>query len=171
MTKTFPLVASAVFVALGVLLPLAFHLAGAAGAIFLPMHIPTLLAGFMLGPYCGLCVGLLSPLISSLSTGMPPPLPTLPIMAVELSVYGTIGGWLYRKQKQGIWLSLLAAMLAGRLAAAGVAFGLVALLAVKITPLAFITGAIITGLPGIAIQLMLVPLLVRRLAATFPNKQ
>ena len=169
MTKTFKLVASSVLVALGVLLPMAFHMVGAAGPIFLPMHIPALLAGFLLGPYCGFCVGLLSPLISGLSTGMPP-IPVLPIMAVELAVYGAIGGWLYRDRKLSIWLSLIAAMTAGRLAAAIGAFALVELFGVKINPLVFITGAVLTGLPGITVQLMLVPLLVRRLAAAFRNK-
>lgn len=169
MTKTFKLVASSVLVALGVLLPMAFHMVGAAGSIFLPMHIPALLAGFLFGPYCGFCVGLLSPLISGLSTGMPP-IPVLPVMAVELAVYGAIGGWLYRNMKQGIRLSLITAMTAGRLAAAVSAFALVKLFAVKINPLAFITGAVLTGLPGITVQLMLVPLLVRRLEATFRNK-
>ncbi len=169
MTKTFKLVASSVLVALGVLLPMAFHLAGAAGSIFLPMHIPALLAGLLLGPYYGFCVGLLAPLISGLTTGMPP-IPVLPVMAVELAIYGVVGGWLYRSRKQGIWLSLLAAMTAGRLAAAISAFALVRLFAVKINPLAFITGAVLTGLPGITVQLMLVPLLVRRLEATFRNK-
>ncbi len=169
MTKTFKLVASSVLVASGVLLPMAFHMVGAAGSLFLPMHIPVLLAGLLLGPYSGLCVGLLSPLISSLSTGMPP-IPVLPVMAVELAVYGTVGGWLYRTKKQGIWLSLLAAMTAGRLAAAISAFALVQLFALKINPLAFVTGAVLAGLPGITVQLMLVPLLVRRLEATFRNK-
>ena len=169
MTKTFKLVASSVLVALGVLLPVAFHMVGAAGSIFLPMHIPALLAGFLLGPYCGFCVGLFSPLISGLSTGMPP-IAVLPIMAVELSVYGAIGGWLYRNLKLSIWLSLIAAMTAGRLAAAISAFALVKLFGVKINPFVFITGAVLTGLPGITAQLMLVPLLVRRLAATFRNK-
>ena len=169
MTKTFKLVASSVLVASGVLLPMAFHMVGAAGSLFLPMHIPVLLAGLLLGPYSGLCVGLLSPPISSLSTGMPP-IPVLPVMAVELAVYGTVGGWLHRTRKQGIWLSLLAAMTAGRLAAAISAFALVQLFAVKINPLTFVTGAVLTGLPGITVQLMLVPLLVRRLEATFRNK-
>lgn len=91
-------------------------------------------------------------------------------MAVELAIYGAIGGWLYRNRELGIWLSLITAMTAGRMAAAISAFALVQLFAVKINPLAFITGAVLTRLPGITAQLMLVPLLVRRLEATFRNK-
>lgn len=170
MSKTYKLVASAVLVAFGVLLPLLFHLAGAAGQIFLPMHIPVLLAGFLLGPYHGLLVGLLAPMISALTTGMPPLMPVLPVMALELAVYGLAGGYLYQNRKLGIWLSLIAAMTAGRLAAAIAAYGLVTLFAVKLNPLGFITVAVLTGLPGITVQLMLVPLLVRRLTATFRNK-
>ncbi len=127
--------------------------------------IPALLAGRLLGPYYGLWVGLLAPTVSSLATGMPPLIPVAPVMAVELAAYGAAGGYLYRRRRFGILPSLLAAMTAGRLAAAAAAFALVRLFAVHVDPLAFVTGAVITGLPGITVQLMRVPLLVRRLEA------
>ena len=56
------------YLALAVLLPVGFHMLGVAGRIFLPMHIPVLLAGFLVGPYCGLIVGLIAPGLSFLLT-------------------------------------------------------------------------------------------------------
>lgn len=79
---------SALLIAAGLILSLLLHTLGAADSIFLPMHILVLLAGFCLGPYCGLTVGLLTPALSSLLTGMPPLLPVLPLMLAELGVYG-----------------------------------------------------------------------------------
>lgn len=170
MSKTLKLMLGSVLVAFGVLLPVVFHLAGALGPVFLPMHIPVLIAGLMLGPYYGLCVGVITPVVSALSTGMPPLIPVLPVMVSELSVYGITGGYLYQGRRRGIWLSLIAAMAAGRLTAAIAACGLAELFAVKVDPLAYITGAVLAGLPGIALQFTLVPLLVRRLEALFQNK-
>ena len=62
---------AAVLLALGILLPMFFHLFGAGGPVFLPMHLPVLLAGFLLGPLYGALIGLLSPLLSFLFTQMP----------------------------------------------------------------------------------------------------
>ncbi len=60
-------------IALALVLPMAFHLTGVPqpGQVFLPMHIPVLLGGFVLGPVFGFFVGLFSPIISSVLTGMP----------------------------------------------------------------------------------------------------
>ena len=69
------LTVSGFFIALGLILPMLFHLAGGMGVVFLPMHLPVLLAGFFLGPRFGLLVGIITPLLSSLLTGMPPLLP------------------------------------------------------------------------------------------------
>lgn len=88
--------ASAVFVAFGMILPVMFHFVGAIGSIFLPMHIPVLMAGLFLGPVSGLTVGVMTPMLSSLLTGMPPLMPVLPLMPLELAVYGALSGYLYR---------------------------------------------------------------------------
>jgi len=81
-----------VFISLGVLLPIAFHAVGAMGSVFLPMHIPVLMAGLLMGPVIGAGVGALTPVCSSLLTGMPPLMPTLPIMIPELIAYGAVAG-------------------------------------------------------------------------------
>ncbi len=165
MTYTHKLFSVAMFIALGITMPLAFHFFGGAGQMFLPMHIPVLLAGLLLGLRGGLSVGLLTPVISSLATGMPPLMPMLPIMVIELSVYGAVTGYLYRQRRLPLVWSLIGAMLAGRIAAALLVAGMAALLAVQMQPLAFIIASVTIGLPGMAIQLFIVPLLVKRLEA------
>ena len=63
---------TALYLALAILLPIGFHAFGFAGRIFLPMHIPVLLAGFLVGPMAGIIVGILAPPLSHLMTSMPP---------------------------------------------------------------------------------------------------
>ena len=165
MSYTRKLIHVAMFTALGVMLPIAFHLVGGVGSVFLPMHIPVLMAGLMLGIKGGLATGMLIPIVSSLTTGMPPLMPMLPIMVVELGVYGIVTGYLYRQCKLPLVWSLIGAMLAGRLAATLVVAGMVMMLAVKLEPMTYIIGAISLGLPGIVIQLLFIPLLVKKLEA------
>ena len=152
---------SALFIAAGLVLPLLLHSLGAAGSIFLPMHIPILLAGLWLGPDCGLTVGVITPALSSLLTGMPPLLPILPLMLAELTVYGWCSGYLYRCWHCSLWLSLITAMLAGRLASLFLlAFGAEAL-GIRIPVWSYVAGGLITGLPGIVIQLVLIPAIMK----------
>lgn len=87
-------------IALALVLPMAFHLTGVPqpGQVFLPMHIPVLLGGFVLGPVFGFFVGLFSPIISSVLTGMPA-VGRLPFMMIELAVYGLVSGLMYNTFK------------------------------------------------------------------------
>lgn len=153
------------FVALGLVLPMAFHAVGFGGPVFLPMHIPVLLAGLLLGPVSGLAVGLLAPTVSHLLTGMPPlSPPVLPLMIVELAAYGSVSGGLARRFQGRVLLPLAGALVAGRIAlglTAAVGYGFFGL---EAPPLTYVAGAVITGLPGLALQVVLVPLLVRALA-------
>lgn len=165
MSYTHKLINVAALIAFGIILPVAFHFCGGAGSIFLPMHIPVLIAGLLLGVKGGLAVGVLTPLISSLTTGMPPLMPMLPIMAAELGTYGAVTGYLYRQQRLALIWSLFGAMAAGRLVAGLTVAGMVPMLGVNLKPVLFVIGAITTGLPGIVIQLLFVPLLVKRLEA------
>ena len=98
-------------VALGILLPQAFHIFGQnAGMIFLPIQIPVLFAGMLLGPYYGGLIGILVPLFSSVLTGMPP-VPKVYFMFVELMAYGIVIGWMIKKTN--VYASLLTAMILG----------------------------------------------------------
>ncbi len=149
------------FIALGIVLPIAFHAFGPeVGKVFLPMHIPVLIAGFFLPPIYALGVGIITPLLSSLLTGMPVLFPMSVIMMFELAVYGlTIA--VIKKKIKNHWLSLLLALLLGRMTAGLVVFGLTKLFAVQLPPPAlYLQGAVVAGLPGIALQLVFIPLLI-----------
>lgn len=151
-------VLTAVCAALCVVVPLAFHGIPNGGSIFLPMHIPVLLCGMLCGWPNGLLCGLVGPAISSLLTGMPPAA-VLPSMMVECAVYGSVSGLILKKVRTGklygdLYLSLVVAMVCGRVAS-GIAKALI--FAPGTTFAAWATASFLTGLPGIAIQLLLIP--------------
>lgn len=161
------LVLMAIFVALGIVLPVAFHLFGSSIAqILSPMHIPVFIAGALLGPIAGLIVGMMTPVLSSIFTGMPPVIPMLPIMFVELAIYGYLIGYLYKVKKINIYFSLIITMLLGRISTGIVVFILVHgfnIGRLPKNPLIFVQGTIISGIPGIILHIALVPLLVKYL--------
>lgn len=154
-------VLTAVCAALCVVVPMAFHVIPNAGMIFLPMHIPVLLCGMLCGWPYGLTCGLLGPLLSSIITSMPPAA-TLPAMMVECAVYGAVAGVLMKHVRTGklyadLYIALVPAMLAGRVIS-GVAKALI--FAPGTTLAAWATVSFVTALPGILIQLILIPALV-----------
>ena len=154
-------VLAALLVAMCVVLPLAFHSIPNGGSVFLPMHIPVLVCGMICSWPYGLICGLLGPLLSCLITGMPP-LAALPAMMIECGVYGLVSGVILRYLRSGklyldLYVSLIAAMLAGRLIS-GVAKALI--FSPGITMHYWITASFVTALPGIIVQLVAVPLLV-----------
>lgn len=158
-SKVTKMVFGGLLIALGILLPQAFHVFGTAGGgTFLPIHIPILMAGLMLGPYYGGLIGLVVPILSSVLTGMPP-VPKVYFMIVELVTYGIVTGIVIRKAN--VYISLVAAMLAGRLL-----YGLSLVIGVKLLHFtapfanqAAFFGGIVTGIPGIVIQLIILPIL------------
>jgi len=165
--KTRTMIYSAIFIALGITLPIAFHYFGTAlGPVFLPMHIPVLLAGAYLGPFAGLLVGGVTPVLSSLFTGMPPVIPMLPIMFFELMIYGGVIGYFYSRKGLNIYPSLLTSIVMGRVGVGIVVWVMVHLFQVTRlpgNPLVYVWGSVLKGLPGIAIQLILIPLVVKYL--------
>ena len=162
MKKTRDLVLTAMFIALGVALPQAFHAVPNAGSVFLPMHIPVLIAGFAVGPIFGLAAGILTPLLSHLLFHMPPTA-VLPSMLCELAMYGLATGFLSRVIKAKnplvkIYCVLIGGMLCGR-----ITYGILNALIFKAGAYslqAWLLAAFITALPGIIIQLIVIPLLV-----------
>lgn len=155
------LVFTAACIALCVVLPLAFHSIPNAGTVFLPMHIPVLLCGLVCGWPYGLLTGLLGPLLSSVITGMPPAA-MLPPMMVECGVYGLVTGLMMRYVRTGrllpdLYISMLAAMVLGR-TVSGLAKALI--FTPGIAPFAWVTTSLVAGIPGIVIQLVLMPLLI-----------
>ena len=157
-------VLGALFAALCVVLPIAFHAIPNAGSIFLPMHIPVLLCGLVCGWPYGLVCGLLGPFLSSLLTGMPPAA-MLPSMMVECAVYGAISGIVLKIVRTGnttrdLYIALVIAMIAGRVVS-GIAKALI--LSPGITMSAWVAASFVTALPGILVQLVVIPLLVNLL--------
>jgi len=152
-----------IFIAVGVLLPMLFHSVGIAGQIFLPMHIPVLIAGFLISPIPALLVGVITPLLSSILTGMPLLFPIAVIMMIELGVYGALSSVLTRSFKWKKLQVLFVSMTMGRIAAGLTVYALIQLFGIKMNALLFIKGAILTGLPGIAMQILLIPMIVRKI--------
>lgn len=153
----------AVLLALTLALPQLFHFAGGgqAGSVFLPMHIPVLLGGLVLGPAFGFVLGVFAPILSFTVTGMPMAA-RLPFMIIELGVYGFVGGLLYQtfglhKKWIGVYVALVCAMIMGRLVyalsivLAGSLFGLHGM-----QPQA-VAAATMTGAIGIVIQIIIIP--------------
>lgn len=159
--STRQMVSAAMILAMGVLLPMIFHVFGLAGAIFLPMHIPVLIGGFLLTPVMALFLGVLTPLLSSLITGMPVLFPIAIVMIFELSIYGLVFSIMTGKYKLNIIMSLFIAMGLGRISAALSVHIMVLLFGIKMNPFIYIKGAIITGIPGIVIQIILVPMIIK----------
>ena len=156
--ETKELVLSGLLLASGIILPMIFHMFGMAGQIALPMHIPVLTGGFLLSPVMALFLGIITPLASSLLTGMPVMFPMAVIMLFELGTYGLIVSLMTKKNFSAV-PSLLVSMISGRIAAGLTVAVLVSLFGVKMNPLLYVKGAIITGIPGIIFQLILIPAL------------
>lgn len=160
-TKSKRLVLAAACVALCVVLPIAFHSIPNAGQVILPMHIPVLLCGLVCSwPYGFLC-GLLGPLLSSLITGMPPAA-MLPSMMIECAAYGGVAGAMLcfvrtKNTYLDLYICQVVAMIAGRVIA-GLAKAWI--LAPGTPVFAWVTTSLVSGIPGIVIQLALIPTIV-----------
>ena len=153
---------SALFLALAMVLPFLTGQIPEIGSMLCPMHIPALLCGFMCGWPWGLAVGFISPLLRSMIFGMPPIWIAIP-MAFEMATYGAVSGWLYRRLKTSsgrIYLALIFAMVSGRLVWGLVQFLLAGLRGTEFNLSIFLSGAVTTAIPGIILQLVLIPILV-----------
>lgn len=160
--QTKRLVLAALLLALGVVLPTATHTIPNAGSVLLPMHIPVLLCGLSCGWPYGLLCGLLAPTLSNLITGMPPAA-VLPSMICELAAYGLISGLASKFVRTGrrivdLYVQLIAAMFIGR-----IVYGVMNALVFRAGTYSmevFLAAAFVTALPGIVIQLALLPTLI-----------
>lgn len=161
------LVLSALFIATGIVLPFITMQIPEIGNMLLPMHIPVILCGFICGGPNGFFVGLILPLLRSILVGMPIMMPGAVAMAPEMAVYGLVTGILYQKLKThrfGIYITLVTAMLAGRIVW-GVASTLVfSYLGNTFTWKLYVMNGFINAIPGIILQLVLIPILIKRLS-------
>ena len=157
------LVINALAMALALVLPPAFHAVGL-GSRFLPLLLPLAVNGFLSPARWAALTGAAAPLVSALATGMPPLYPPLAlILSVEGMVLGGLAAALYRASGRRLWPALVAAIVCGR----AVALVLSWLLAKPLGLPPAVTGAalVLQGLPGVALQLAVVPLVVRTLEA------
>ena len=163
MKHTKNMVFAAMFLAIGLLIPFVTVQNPALGSMLLLMHIPVLLCGYFCGWPFGLAVGAVTPLLRSVLFGMPPMFPVAVSMAFELAVYGLLSGLFYKlfpKKPGYVYLSLLLSMIGGRIVWGIVTYALYGLQGTAFTWDLFIQGAVITALPGIALQIVVIPLLV-----------
>ena len=155
---------SAVFLSIGLVLPLFTMQIKEIGDTLLPMHLPVMLCGLLCGPLWGGSVGLILPFLRSAIFSMPPMYPNAVWMAAELAAYGFIIGFVYnrtRKNILGIYISLITAMLGGRLVWGAAKALLLGLAGKGFTFTAFLVGGFVDALLGIVLQLVLVPIIVR----------
>lgn len=153
---------SAMCLALAFVLPFVTGGIPRVGNLLCPMHLPVLLCGFVCGWPWGLAVGAIAPLLRMALVSMPPAALAIP-MAFELATYGAVSGLLYRllpRRAGGVYASLVAAMVAGRLVWGAAKLALAGLTGGTFPLSAFLAGAVLTAWPGIAAQLVLVPMLV-----------
>ena len=162
-TNVKTLVLAALFLALALVLPFLTGQIPEIGSMLCPMHIPALLSGFFCGGIWGLAVGMIAPLLRSLIFGMPPMFPTAVCMSLELAAYGAVSGFLYHllpRKKSAVYVCLLVAMIAGRLVWGAARFLCAGLNISAFGLSAFWAGAVTTAIPGIILQLLLIPVLV-----------
>ena len=157
----FNLTLAAMFMAVGIVLPFLTGQIRQIGNMLLPMHIPVLLCGLICGWQYGLAVGFILPLLRYMLFGMPVLFPTGIAMAFELATYGFVIGFLYSRSRWkcvvALYRSMILAMLAGR-----AVWGVVQLLLLGIhgngfTWQMFLAGAFLNAIPGIILQLILIP--------------
>lgn len=168
--KTKKLTLSAMFMALGLVLPLLTGQLQQMGNMLLPMHLPVFLCGLICGWKYGLVVGFTLPLLRSVTFGMPVLYPVAVAMAFELATYGLVAGLLYgrshRKSIKALFVSMIAAMLAGRMVWGIVEVILLGIKGSVFTWNMFFTAAVFNAIPGIVIQLTLIPAIMLALNKT-----
>lgn len=157
-TKAKYIIGTILLCGVGVTLPRIFHIAAgsSAGTIFLPMHIAVLIATLTFGVTSSIIVAGSSIILSYLLTNMPA-LTRLPYMLIELVIYGVLLAVLNKKTNS--YIALIATIILGRVLYAGVLFAATkfGLATYGIT----VWESAKTGIPGIIIQLLFVPIIAK----------
>ena len=154
---------AALYLALALVLPFVTGQIPEIGSMLCPMHLPVLLCGFMCGGFWGLAVGFIAPLLRSMLFGMPAMFPAAVAMAFELAVYGAMAGWLRQalpRTRAMTYVVLILSMAAGRVIWGTVRLLLAGLSGNSFTWALFLAGAFTNAIPGIILQLVLIPVLV-----------
>ena len=154
---------SALYLAIALILPFITGQIPEIGAMLSPMHIPVLLCGFVCGLQWGMTIGLIAPIMRSALFGMPAMYPTAVAMTFELAAYGALSGLLYKLLPRRVWsiyLSLIIAMIGGRLVWGAARYFLAGLSGSEFPLSAFFAGAVLNAVPGIILHIVLIPVLV-----------
>lgn len=159
----FKITLSAIFLSIAYVLPFLTAQIPEIGSMLCPMHIPVILCGFICGWKYGLTIGIIAPLLRGATLGMPPLFPTALAMCFELGTYGLVSGLMYKlmpKKIVNIFFVLVVAMIFGRLIWGITMFTLMGFELAKFNLSNFWSLAFINALPGIAIQIVLIPIIV-----------
>lgn len=160
--RTYTLVLAALFLAIGMVLPIFTGQIRVVGKMLLPMHLPVLLCGLICGWQYGGVVGFVLPFLRFAVFGMPP-MPNGVAMAFELAAYGVIVGVVYSRSRWqcviALYRSLLIAMVGGRLVWAAARVVMTGVTSVPFTWEIFLADAFLTAIPGIILQLVFIPVL------------
>lgn len=159
------MILSAFFLALGLVMPFITGQIPEIGSMLLPMHIPVLICGFVCGWKYGGLVGFVVPLMRSVIWGMPPIMTAIG-MAFELAAYGIVTGFLYKrfpKNKFLLYAELVVAMILGRVVWGAVSIVIYGIQGNAFSWQIFMGGALLNAIPGIILQIVLVPVLVMAL--------
>ena len=156
--KTKEITLSGIFLLLGLILPFVTGQIPQFGSMLLPMHLPVMLAGLCLPMPNALLISFLLPIVRSLLFTMPPMYPSAIAMAFELGTYAIVINYIFKRFKKknavAVYCSLIPSMLLGRLA-----WGAMMYMLTGIGFEAFLASAFINALPGIVLQLVLIPLI------------
>jgi len=156
--------------ALGLLLPIGLHALGWGGKILLPMHLPLVVAAFVVGPATAASLGLIVPLLSAALTGMPPIAPPIALlMSLELAAKSGVISLLYRKLRLPMWLALPAGLVADWAVLALAAIATAGFFHISASPLKYVWAAVLLSWPGTMLQLVAAPLGVAAIERRLPR--
>ena len=174
-SNTKNLTLAAMFLAMGVALPFLTGQVPQIGSMLLPMHIPVFLCAFLCSWQYSACMAFILPLLRSLVFSRPNMYPEAISIAFELLAYALIAGLIYRHSKrQSVWTvykALIISMVAGRVIRCAVQMLLLGIKGSPISVAGVFTGVVITGIPGIIIQLLLIPAVMAAIDKYKANKK
>ena len=154
---------TAMFLSLGIVLPMFFGQVPQIGSMLLPMHIPVFLCAFICGWKYSAPMSFVLPLLRTVLFSRPKMYPDAIAIAFELAVYALVAGLIYwsffKKDMKAVYVSLISAMVLGRVVRIVVQMALLGLKGTPFTFSAVFSSVVIVGLPGIILQLIAVPLI------------
>lgn len=169
------LILSAMFLALGFILPMLTGQIPVIGKILLPMHIPVFLCGLICGWKHGLAIGGTLSILRSLLFSVPVMYPTAIAVAFEMAVYGSVTGILYSRSKaqtvRSLYCAMLVAMVLGRAVRCVAEIALLGFAGNAFVWKTFVTGVLLNAIPGILLQLILIPAIMLALKRTSPSSR